>query len=75
MLPGETILSGAPNTCPDCKQELPFRVLKSHAGFYIGTACCCGPYSRETDYYETRELAEHDLATFLGGEILPTVRR
>jgi len=30
---------------------------ESHAGFYIGTFCGCGPYSRESGYYPTLEAA------------------
>ena len=61
MLPGETIASGAPSTCPDCKKELKLEVLMSNAGYYIGTWCDCGPYSRESGYFRTRELAEKAL--------------
>jgi hypothetical protein len=61
MLPGETIHSGASNKCPDCKQILKLKVLYSPAGYYIGTECCCGPYSRESHYYKSRENAQHDL--------------
>jgi hypothetical protein len=61
MLPGETILSGASPTC-DCGTKLPFQVLSSPAGFYIGTQCSeCGPWSRESGYYKTREIAETHL--------------
>jgi hypothetical protein len=64
MLPGETILSGAPETCPDCGVfVLPFEVLESGAGFYIGTMCNDGPYSRESGYFPTREEAETAFAT------------
>lgn len=63
MLPGETILSGADDKCPDCGKPMPFEVLRSNAGFYIGTWCpCSGPYSRETGYYRTREEAARKLA-------------
>lgn len=34
-------------------------------GYYIGTFCGCGPYSRESGYYRTRELAQADLDTGL----------
>ncbi len=61
MLPGETIRSGAPATCPDCKVALTAEVLRSPAGHYIGTQCLCGPYSRESGYYRTREEAEEHL--------------
>ena len=45
------------------------RVLKSVAGYYIGTVAwveefnCEEPGSRESDYYATREEAEVALAT------------
>lgn len=58
MLPGETIMSGAPSTCPDCGVTPELDVHRSAAGYYIGTFCGCGPYSRESDYYPTREAAE-----------------
>lgn len=58
MLNIETIASGAPKCCSDCKKELKLQVLSSAAGHYLGTFCDCGPYSRESDYYDTREEAE-----------------
>jgi len=58
MIPGETIATGAPPTCLDCCTTLVPEVHKSPAGYYVGTYCQCGPYSRESDYYTTRELAE-----------------
>jgi len=64
MLPGETILSGASDTCPDCNEKLPFKVLSSGGGWYIGTFCHCGPYSRESEYFATREQAEQILAAW-----------
>ena len=63
MLPGETIASGAPSACPDCAAQLQLEVLQSAAGFYIGTRCNCGPYSRESGYFKSRDLAS---ATLLG---------
>jgi len=65
MIPGETIASGAPSQCPDCKVKLEPQVLRTPAGYYIGTQCNCGPYSRESEYYRTKEAAEKWLA--LGG--------
>ena len=53
MLKGETISSGAPSVCPECSRVLEFKVCSSFAGYYIGTECDCGPYSRETGYYRT----------------------
>ena len=58
MLPGETIFSGAPDTCPDCKVAPKLGIYQSPAGYYIGTFCDCGPYSRESGYYKTSELAQ-----------------
>lgn len=61
MMPGETILSGAPDTCRDCGIELKFEVLRSAGGYYIGTRCDCGPYSRESEYFTTRDEAQRAL--------------
>ena len=63
MLPGETISSGASDTCEDCGVKLELQVLRSAAGYYIGAICDCGPYSRESDYYPSREKAELALNT------------
>lgn len=62
-LPGETIGRGASPNCSECGRELPIEVLRSAAGYYIGTFCPVdGPYSRESyDYYATREEAEKAL--------------
>jgi hypothetical protein len=55
MLPGETILSGASSTC-DCGFTVKPEILNTPAGYYIGTFCPnCGPYSRESEYYKSRE--------------------
>lgn len=64
MRPKETILSGAPHRCPSCRVCAPFEVLKSAAGYYIGTQCKCGPYTRESIYYSSREEAEEDLREY-----------
>ena len=64
MLKGETISSGAPNKCPDCLEVLEFKVCSSFAGYYIGTECNCGPYSRETEYYKTYAEAVRVLNSF-----------
>jgi hypothetical protein len=57
MIPGETILNGADAVCPDCHVAPPFEVHRSAAGYYIGTYCNCGPWSRESEYFKTREEA------------------
>lgn len=61
-LPGETGHIG--KSCPDCKQPLYLEILQSGAGFYIGTRCDCGPYSRESGYYPSREAAQKALDNF-----------
>jgi hypothetical protein len=64
MLPGETVLSGADTKCPDCGTDCgttAFKVCHSNAGYYIGTMCECGPYSRESDYFRTKEAAQKAL--------------
>ena len=58
-LPGETGHIGS--TCEDCGIHLEAKVLRSGAGYYIGTFCDCGPYSRESGYYPSREAAEKAL--------------
>ena len=57
MLKGETISTGAPTTCPECGVTPKLEVLHSAAGYFIGTQCKCGPYSRESLYLATRETA------------------
>lgn len=57
MMNGETILSGTERTCPDCRESLVLDVHRSAAGYYIGTFCACGPYSRESGYFSSREEA------------------
>jgi hypothetical protein len=62
MLPGETIASGADPKCPDCGTVVTLDVYRSNAGYYVGTYCKCGPYSRESGYYATRQEAESALS-------------
>jgi hypothetical protein len=61
-LPGETLDSGAPDRCEDCGSELVARACGSSAGSYIGSCCRCGPYSRDSGYFATRDEAEAMLA-------------
>lgn len=69
MIPGETIASGANPTCGDCKFTPKLQVYSSPggAGFYLGTYCLCGPYSRESEYFKTREDAELALEQWRNG--------
>lgn len=56
--PGE-IVGEKTTRCYDCKEVLRIKVLRSAAGYYIGFFCDnCGPHSRESGYFQTRELAE-----------------
>lgn len=66
MLPGETIGSGAPKVCPDCNVRLVPKVMWTCA-FYIGTACNCGPYSRESEYFKTEAEAKQVLESGIYG--------
>ncbi len=61
-LPGETIATGAEPRCEECGRTPRLDVYLSGAGYYIGTYCHCGPYTRESGYYRTRDLAEAELA-------------
>lgn len=55
MIDGEVVTPGS--CCPDCGVKLIPSVCHSFAGYYIGTYCNCGPYSRETDYFGNDEAA------------------
>lgn len=45
-------------TC-SCGEKLPFEVLQSAAGYYLGYFCPrCGPWSRESEYFPSFETAE-----------------
>lgn len=61
-LPGETLATGAAATCSDCHVEVRLGVYKSAAGYYIGTWCDCGPYTRESGYYRFEVDAKAALA-------------
>ena len=50
-LPGETISNGAAPRCDDCGRMPKLDVYLSGGGYYIGTYCACGPYTRESGYY------------------------
>ena len=67
MLPGETILSGAPTHCDVCGSQYDFRVMQSQAGFYIGTACCSGANTRESRYWDTEEETQIALVAWTRG--------
>jgi len=56
-IPGETIATGAARTCSECGVTPELNVYFTPAGYYIGTYCDCGPYSRESEYYKSRKEA------------------
>ena len=62
-LPNETITTGAEPRCPDCQRMPRLDVHRSGAGYYVGSWCRCGPYSRESGYYPTRAAAAAALAS------------
>lgn len=56
-------------TCMDCGAKLPLKICMSAAGYYLGYEClCCGPYSRESGYFRSREDAEKELESLQRGE-------
>lgn len=57
-LPRETISTGAEPRCSDCGLMPALGVYRSAAGFYIGSYCHCGPYTRASRYFATRTQAE-----------------
>jgi len=60
-LPGETLKLGAAPVCDGCGVRVVLAVYRSAGGWYVGTCCNCGPYTRESGYYRTREEAERAL--------------
>lgn len=52
-------------------EDLTIDVHRSAAGYYIGSWCGCGPYSRESDYYPTHEAASKDLPSYRPRHIAP----
>jgi len=56
-IPGETV--GAGTIICECGEPMPLQVCRSAAGYYLGHFCwSCGPYSRESGYYQTPEAAQ-----------------
>lgn len=58
-LPGET--GHINRVCDGCHTKLTAQIICSGAGYYIGTECHCGPYSRETSYYPSESAVRHAL--------------
>lgn len=56
-------------TCEDCNSHIPLKVCQSAAGYYVGRFCPeCGPYSRDSHYFETREQAQSYLDEWIKSE-------
>ena len=60
VMQGETLATGAPDFCKSCQKFVSLSVMQSGAGWYIGSFCDCGPYSRESGYYATKREADSD---------------
>lgn len=74
MFPGESVFSMKEKVCPDCQTPLNLKVCSSAAGYYVGTTCDCGPFSRETRYFCSKEEAEEALRTYEKTGVLPNQR-
>jgi len=61
MIEGETLAAGASEVCLECGEHVELGVHLSGAGFYIGTRCLCGPYTRESGYYRSEAEAQNAL--------------
>jgi predicted RNA-binding Zn-ribbon protein involved in translation (DUF1610 family) len=63
----EECINETQTACMECGTVLTIQVLSSAAGYYIGFFCPeCGPYSRESSYFHSRDEAEtaFDLGDF-----------
>ncbi len=48
--------------CTECRDVLTLQVCRSPAGYYLGYICPnCGPYSRETGYFQSWDEANEAL--------------
>jgi hypothetical protein len=63
MIDKETLANDAPRICSECQEEPQLGVYMSAAGYYVGTYCGCGPYSRESGYFASEEDAKSALRT------------
>ena len=53
----ETLCEQPDLPCEDCGWVPSLDVYRSAAGFYVGTWCGCGPYSRESAYFSSSDEA------------------
>lgn len=63
----ETILLGASPMCDECGVTPELDVYSTPAGYYVGTYCNCGPFSRESGYYPTYDAAKKALDSGMFG--------
>lgn len=49
--PEELVRYKGAQLCPVCGEQFEMKVMSTPAGFFVGTECCEGPNSRESDYY------------------------
>ena len=61
MFPGETIMSGANGGHFEKNGVSQLQVMRSAAGYYLGTSQNGMPFSRESGYFTNEEQAEHAL--------------
>ena len=55
--PTDTIPARHEPGCATCQARPEPDIYRSGAGFYVGRWCRCGPFSRDSEYYQTREEA------------------
>jgi hypothetical protein len=61
--------------CLECDRPMETEVLRSNAGYYIGSQCDrCGPHTRESDYFPSRPAAEAELAFWNSTGVKPNAR-
>jgi hypothetical protein len=47
--------------CDTCDTDLEPQVMSTAGGYYVGTKCKCGPFSRESNYYASEAEAKEVL--------------
>ena len=58
-----------PEYCSQCDKRLDLGVYHTDAGYYVGTECDCGPFSRDTPYFIRQGDAEIVLRELTGETI------
>lgn len=60
---------------PDADRYSDLKVMRSQAGFYVGTSYEDGsPGSRDSGYHPSREAAERTLSLIISGKIPPRMQ-